>query len=777
MKTVIGILTIIVLILAAVVAVFIIERFIMEEKHTEYKNQADSKSLPGVGAYNKKLQRQIEKLAAQRGASYKPRTKHLKSDGTAKYTNRLFLESSPYLLQHANNPVNWFPWGDEAFALAKELNRPVIVSIGYSTCHWCHVMEEESFDDEEIAKYINENYIIIKVDREERPDIDSIYMQAVQAMTGRGGWPMNVWLTPDKKPFFGGTYFPARDGDRGSTPGFLSLLQKLKKAYDEQPEKVRDFGEKLSTAIQQQLSPTGGNSMPLAQGLHSAIEDYKQKFDATKGGLLGAPKFPSSLPIRFLLRYHYHTGDQQVLDMVTLSLNKMATGGMYDHIGGGFHRYSTDANWQIPHFEKMLYDNALLSMTYLEAYQVTGDEHYADVTRDILTYIQREMTSQNGGFYAASDADSLMPNGKKEEGYYFSWTPEELQETLGSAMATTAANYYNVTSHGNFEGRSVLHLNSLNAAPDNIVKIRNKLLNERQKRQPPQVDKKIITAWNGLMISAFAQAGLILDAPQYTQQAEQAANHILDQAYDKNILYRSMTDGNKSHPGFLSDYAFFIAGLLDLYEATSNIEWLNQAITLDNYLATHFEDTKSGGFYRTGDEQEMILTREKPSHGGAIPSGNAIAILNLLRLNEFTTNQAYRDRANLALTFFSDRLNNHPTAVSEMLYAVDFILDQPKEIIIVNPQSQKQNNNELAKLFRQQFIPNRIFVNVSEGDQLNEHARIVPLLKGKTAQQGKVTAYICIQGVCEQPTQDLAEFTRQLKKTTQWKVEAKNGRW
>ena len=413
---------------------------------------------PGAQPYSEKLQLKLNNKKEQRGGTYQPRTKHLLDSGIAKYTNRLFLESSPYLLQHAHNPVNWYPWGDEAFETAKKLKRPILLSIGYSTCHWCHVMEEESFEDEEIATFLNENYIAIKVDREERPDVDSIYMVAVQTMTGRGGWPMNTWLTPERKPFYGGTYFPARDGDRGMAVGFLTLIKKLKNIYDTQPDQVTEQSHQLANIISSSLNPpTSTNQLPSIQILHNTFSYYQSGFDSLYGGLSRAPKFPSDLSIRFLLRFQKHSVNSQALEMATLTLKKMSAGGIYDQVGGGFHRYSTDKKWRIPHFEKMLYDNALLSMTYLEAYQLTGDKDFLKTTNEILRYIHRDMSSPEGAFYSATDADSFADNGHREEGYYFTWTENELEQILGEKSSIIVKNYFATTENGNCEGRNILH--------------------------------------------------------------------------------------------------------------------------------------------------------------------------------------------------------------------------------------------------------------------------------------------------------------------------------
>lgn len=713
----------------------------------------------------------------QHGQDYQPRTRHLNKDGSAKYTNRLFLETSPYLLQHAHNPVNWYSWGDEAFAQAKQLNRPVLLSVGYSTCHWCHVMEEESFEDEEIARILNEHYVAIKVDREERPDVDAIYMSAVQALTGRGGWPMTVWLTPERKPFYGGSYFPARDGDRGVPYGFLTLLTKLEEAYRQQPDKIAQASEQLTQSIGQILGPRPGGDVPGAALLDTVVAQYRARFDSQYGGLSGAPKFPTSLPIRLLLRHYRHSGDAAVLDMVTTTLKKMAAGGMHDQIGGGFHRYSTDAQWLVPHFEKMLYDNALLAMAYLETWQVTGDAEFRRVTEDILRYAERDMGSPEGAFFSATDADSPTPAGHREEGWFFTWTPAEIRQVLDTEEARLVNAYYQLSDKGNFEGRTILHTpEPLGAVAKRLEmteqearamleRARDQLYQARLQRPPPIRDEKILTAWNGLMIAAYARAGLLLNNPAYIETARAAANFLLEKSYRDGRLYRSYKDGQARHNGYLDDYAFFTAALLDLYEASSDIRWLEQAIRLDNTLEKHFEDHQAGGFFMTGNDHEALLTREKPAYDGAEPSGNSVALLNLLRLHEFTTDDHYRQRAAKALTAFSGSLQSTPLALSEMLLALAFDLDKAKEIIIVTPAGKRASAEPLLAPLRQTFLPNRIIAVVEEGEMLAHQAKVIPLLEGKRALQGKATAYVCEQGTCELPTQDASTFADQIVET------------
>ena len=727
-------------------------------------NHSIVSQLPGADPFSEALARQLDQSWANRDAAYKPRTRHLNEDGTPKFTNRLFLEGSPYLLQHAHNPMNWRPWGDEAFAEARRLGRPVLLSVGYSTCHWCHVMEEESFDDIEIAKFINENYIAIKVDREERPDIDSIYMSAVQAMSGHGGWPMTAWLTPDRKPFYAGTYFPARDGDRGASKGFLTILGDLKKVYDEQPENVAARADQIAARVAAMLEPETGAAQPDAQVLHSAARYYSEQFDEVNGGTKGAPKFPSGLSSRFLLRYHRRAAAARSLKIVETTLEHMAAGGIYDHAGGGFHRYATDAAWQVPHFEKMLYDNALLAVVYLETYQATGREDFARIAREILRYVQRDMTSPDGAFYSATDADSPNPKGEREEGWFFTWTPAEIDQVLDGEQARLVKQHYNVAGEGNFEGRNILHTApGPSTISEQLQAAREKLYAARLKRPPPLRDEKILTAWNGLMISAHAFAALVLDDDDYARRAERAADFLLTNLRRDGRLLRRYVGAEARHDGYLDDYAFFIAGLLDLYEAAGNLRWLREAVALDRVLEENYEDRENGGFFMTSDDHEELLAREKPNYDGAEPSGNSVAVLNLVRLHEFTTSDAYRQRAEKALRAFQPILAARPAALSEMLLALDFQLDTPKQVVIVTPNNRAEAA-PLLKEFRKTLLPNRILTVVTQGNELTQHTELIPLLDQKRAIKGQATAYVCENRVCELPTSDPAVFALQLRK-------------
>ncbi len=728
----------------------------------------------GLGAepYGEALEKQLAAAWAKRPAGYVPRTRHLNADGTPKYTNRLFLESSPYLLQHAHNPVDWHPWGDEAFAKARELGRPVLLSVGYSTCHWCHVMEEESFEDEEIARFINENYVAIKVDREQRPDVDGVYMAAVQVTTGgAGGWPMTAWLSPDRRPFYAGSYFPPRDGDRGAPTGFLTLLNKLLGIYRDQPDIIANNSTLIAERIGALLSTRPAGDAPAEAALASARAEYKRRFDAENGGLTGGPKFPSSLPIRLLLEEYKATQDAELLSMASSTLAAMAASGIRDYVGGGFHRYAVDYRWRVPHFEKMLYDNALLASAYIDGWRATGNAEFADVVREILAYVSREMTSPEGGFYSATDADSLdAASGERVEGIYFTWTPQELRQALGETDAAIAAALWTVDEEGDLEGRNVLRRDRPLAAiaqqfeapkaqfGAKVNSIRQRLLAARSARPAPLRDDKIVTAWNGLMISAYAQAAFAFDEPSYAQAAERAAGFILNKMRLNGRLQRSSLQGAASGEGYLDDYAFFIAGLIDLYEATGEIAWLQKAIALDQTLEKHFANP-AGGYYLTADDHEDIIVRQQPSYDSAEPSGNSVQAMNLLRLHEFTTEDAYRARAERTLSAFGGTLASSPTALGEMLRALRWRLSKPKQILFVA--RTRAEAKQFASAIRSSYAPQRIIAIAAE-DDIAMLSETIPLFEDKLAIRGRPTAYVCEERVCKLPAFDAEALVRQL---------------
>ena len=733
-------------------------------------------ALPGAHAFPHELRKRLEESLAVRGPEYLPRTANVRADGSPQYTNRLLLEASPYLQQHAHNPVNWFPWGDDAFAAARRLDRPVLVSIGYSTCHWCHVMEEESFDDPQVAEYLNEHFIAIKVDREIRPDVDAVYMSAIHALGRRGGWPLNVWVTPDRKPFFAGTYFPPQD--QGRRPSFSRILRTIQHQYAAAPEELAAIADQLAAKISADLQgpEVTRSGAPSPEPLEAAWSYYAENVDRTYGGLDGRTKFPASFPVRLLFRYHRRSGDPEPLELATLSLERMAAGGMYDHLGGGFHRYSTDRRWLVPHFEKMLYDNAQLAIAYLEGSQLTGRRDFQRVTREILDYVTREMTAADGAFYSATDADSPDPTGERHEGWFFTWTPAELEAALGADDARVASAYYGVEDDGNFEGRTILHTSRPAAEVAEelgigegalraiVERARARLYEVRLERPKPFRDDKILVAWNGLMISAFARVGFALDDPDYVETAARAADFILREMRSEGELRRMYQDGEPHGSAFLEDYAFLIAALLDLYEANAEPRWLVQAIAFQRIVDSFYWDAERGGYFRTAEDHERLIAREKPGRDAALPSGNSIAGLNLLRLAEFTQNPAYLERAGQLHSAFSATLERTPMAQSEMLIALDYHLGQTKEIIVVRPESAPDHGALLAPL-RSSYVPNRIISLVAEGADQDAHAELVPLVSGKVARNGEVTAYVCEDRVCELPTSDPEVFVRQLLKT------------
>jgi uncharacterized protein YyaL (SSP411 family) len=684
--------------------------------------------------------------------------------GPHEHTNRLIHETSPYLLQHAHNPVDWWPWGDAAFAEAKRLGKPVFLSIGYATCHWCHVMERESFEDEEIAAVMNDKYVSIKVDREERPDVDAIYMSAVQALTGSGGWPMSVWLTPAREPFFAGTYFPPRDGARGAQHGFLTLLSEIHATYLAEPERVAKASAALVGAIRSRMeggeTAAGAGISPTL--IAETVAVYKRLFDPTEGGLRRAPKFPSNVPVRLLLRYHRRTGDGDALHMATHTLAKMAAGGMYDQLGGGFHRYSTDAQWLVPHFEKMLYDNALLASAYAEAYQVTGRADFARVTRETLDYVLRDMTAPEGAFYSATDADSEGPDGQSEEGKFFVWSEHELRKVLGAGPETERfLRHYGVTAGGNFEGENILCV----AQPDEetwaaLAPQRAALYAVRARRPPPLRDEKILAAWNGLMISGLATAGRIHDERRYVEAAARAAAFVLDRMRPDGRLARSFKDQRTGVPGFLEDHAFVVAGLLDLYEAGFDKRWLAAARALADEAERLFADP-AGGWFMTAADHEQLIAREKPAYDGAEPSGTSVAILDALRLATYTSDDRWRQIAERALASIAGTLGENPIALTEALVALDFARDEPREIALVWPAGAADAAAPLREAVRRTFVPNRALVCGAE-PEVAALGPLAPFAADKTALDGRPTAYVCVQGRCELPLHDAAKLAAAL---------------
>ena len=704
----------------------------------------------------------------------KPRTRHLDSKGGALFTNQLSLEKSSYLLQHSHNPVNWNSWNEAAFEKAKEENRPVLLSIGYSTCHWCHIMEEESFEDLEIAQYINEHYIPIKVDKEERPDIDSIYMHSVQMMTGQGGWPLTLWLTPNKIPFYGGTYFPPHTGDRGASIGFLPLLQELNKVFNEKQAEISKDGPTLQEAIQKALCPDlSSDKVPGSEIFQTARQQVEKRWDIFHGGFRGAPKFPSSFPLRFLLRLCAKKEDRSSLQAIRIFLTGMQRGGIQDHIGGGFHRYSTDEKWLIPHFEKMLYDQALLSVAYLEACQFLDERSFGRTAQNILDYVIRDMSSPKGGFYSATDADSQSSEGDTKEGYYFTWTSEEIDQILDKQSAAFVKEYYGVTEGGNFEGRNIFFVSkeleatakkfqlSLSEADKLLEACREKLYQARQKRPLPLRDEKILSGWNGLMISAFVYGFSVLDDKKYLLQGEKTAKFILDHMLKDGNLCRSWKEGVAYGTAYLDDYAFFIASLLDLFEWTGNVQWIKSAIHLDHILEKDFEDQERGGFFMTAHGYESLIAREKPFYDGAEPSGNSVAVRSLLRLGQLTGKSQYRNRAEKSLKAFGSALNSNPLSFSELLVALDGYHSRVPEIVLVLPKGTDLHSDPLFNELKKWYLPHKsLLITFTDGE---EKQKLLLPLKQKAVLNKKTTVYICEEGACHLPTCELTEMKKQLQ--------------
>jgi uncharacterized protein YyaL (SSP411 family) len=676
-----------------------------------------------------------------------------------KFTNNLIKETSPYLLQHAHNPVEWFAWGEEAFAKAKAEDKPVLVSIGYSACHWCHVMEHESFEDEETARIMNEHFVNIKVDMEERPDVDRIYMDFVQLTTGRGGWPLNVFLTPDKLPFFGGTYFPP--DRRYNMPSFQQVLLSIDEAWrtkrDELLHSANDvLGEMRRIGIAE-FSPIGLN----LDQLDSAFVSFTRSFDHTNGGFGGAPKFPSSMALEFLLRYYKRTKDETALEIVKKTCDKMAHGGIYDQLGGGFHRYAVDAVWLVPHFEKMLYDNAQLIRIYLHLFQATKDEFYKRIAVETLEYVKREMTDAQGGFYSTQDADS-----EGVEGKFFVWTPAEIEEILGAEDAQIFNFYYDVSEEGNFEEKNILNVNYTISATATALKIseerltevlergRKMLFEEREKRIKPFRDEKILTAWNGLMLAAFAEASAILDNQDYLEIAKRNADFILENLQKDGYLLRTWKDGQAKLNAYLEDYADFADGLTELYQASGETKYLQEAKRLTDLMITEFWDAEAGAFYFTANNHEELLIRTKDYYDNATPSGNSAAADVLLKLAKLAGEEKYEKFAVTVLRLVAPQIRRYPQAFGRVLSTLEFYLNPTREIVIIG-----EKGNGLEREVWREFLPEKVVV-LSENAE--KDAESIPLLRERKMIEGKPTAYVCEDFVCQKPVTAVADLKAQL---------------
>jgi hypothetical protein len=730
---------------------------------------AVAEPLPGAPPLPPAVETSLARAAASSGPA--PRTRHRTESGAPLFTNRLALETSPYLRQHAHNPVSWHPWGPEAFAAAKSLARPILLSIGYSTCHWCHVMEEESFEDLAIAALINQSFIPIKVDREERPDIDALYMQAIQTLGHAGGWPMTVFLLPDGRPFYGGTYFPPRDAPERGMVGLMTLLPRVIALFREKPDQVERLSSALATEIRAALAPPPAADMAGAGDILRALADVRARYDSAHGGIGDRQKFPSSLPVGLLLRASRRTGDRELRDMVTKTLDAMRRGGIRDHVGGGFHRYTVEPTWTVPHFEKMLYDNALVVNMYLDAWLVTREAAFADVVRDTLDYVAREMTALEGTFYAATDADS-----DGEEGRYFVWTREELERAVGPALAALAMRAYGVDGAPTFEGGA--HVLRRDASPEalaaasgetlevtrgKLATIRRALLAARASRTPPQRDEKQIVGWNALMISAFARAGAALRDPALIERAERAASHVLARAVSEAGLARYLLDGRPHGRAVLDDGVYLAAAMLDLFEATGRPRWLAEALALQDRVDASFWDAKRGGYWLSGADTEALVARAKTGYDSALPSGNGVAALNLLRLHQLTGVETLRERAETVLRVFSDQIAEAPMATATLLEAVDYMLDAPREIVIVVTEGSDPRSAgvRLVDALATTYLPNTVRIIAAEA-KIEALQTLVPWLDGKRARGDATTAYVCMNRTCQLPTTQPSVLLRQL---------------
>ena len=714
------------------------------------------------------------------------------------HTNRLAHEKSPYLLQHAHNPVDWYPWGEEAFEKARRENRPIFLSIGYSTCHWCHVMAHESFENEEIAALMNRDFVNIKVDREERPDVDRVYMTFVQATTGGGGWPMSVWLTPDLKPFVGGTYFPPED--RYGQPAFRKVLERIAAAWKQDHEKIVESGSKIVDALRESQSSAADGTTSIGEDVfQNAYQQLDRSFDPREGGFSMAPKFPRPVALNFLTRFYARDpgseNGKHALEMALFTLRKMAAGGMHDHIGGGFHRYSVDRYWHVPHFEKMLYDQAQLVAAYLDAYQITHDQEYSDAAHDILDYVARDLVSKDGGFFSAEDADSVVVAAvsdrqtnklgdetsplQKKEGAFYVWTEKEVDDALGPD-APIFKYHFGVQPHGNapegsdpqdeFRGKNILierhsiaetakHFKkSEEDVRKSVARSREQLLAIRNKRPRPHLDDKIIAAWNGLMISGYARAAQILDDPVYLDTATRAANFLRTNLYDaKNkLLFRSYRGGRSKVEGFADDYAFVIQGLLDLYEASFDIGWLKFALELQQTQDRLFYDDKAGGYFSTSGKDKSVVLRMKDDNDSAEPAASSVAALNLLRLSEFRSDKEMEERGRKTLGAFAATVSHFASAMPQLLVALDFSLSKPRQIVIAGSLDAKLNQTRaLLREVHQSFLPNKILILVEGGGGQKFFAEKNEAIGAMSMVDGKPAAYVCENFTCKAPVTEI----------------------
>jgi len=684
--------------------------------------------------------------------------------------NRLQYAQSPYLLQHAGNPVDWYPWSDEAFTRAKDENKPIFLSIGYSTCHWCHVMAHESFEDPKVAALMNDAFINIKVDREERPDIDNIYMAVCQMMTKGGGWPLTILMTPDRKPFFAGTYFPKES--RAGRTGMLELIPRVKYLWQAERAKIDSSADEITSILANMGNPAPGEELG-AGLLETAYRQLAERFDATYGGFGNRPKFPTPHNLLFLLRRYHAGGDPQALRMVERTLEYMRRGGMYDHIGFGFHRYSTDQQWHVPHFEKMLYDQALLAMAYTEAYQITGNDDYARTVHEIFAYVRRDMTASEGGFYSAEDADS-----EGEEGKFYVWSEAEIRDVLGGDEAALFIDVFNILPDGNFAEEATGHKSGANIPHlpkplaeysrfkgmqeselrKRLEKSRQTLYAVREKRIHPHKDDKILTDWNGLMIAALAKAARAFDNTDYAQAARQAVDFLLSimRPSGHDVLHR-FRDGDAGIPGNCDDYAFLIWGLLELYESTFEVRYLEEALSLNDALYEKFWDSKSGGFYFSPAGSDDLIIRQKEIYDGAVPSGNSVAMLNMLRLGRITGNQEFEARAARIGRAFHQQVSDMPSVYTMLLSALDFAVGTSHEVVVVGDPG-AADTQEMLRTLRREYLPNTVILFRSSGSGAGELANIAEFTSDHHSIDGRATVYVCRNYSCQLPTTDIQKM-------------------
>jgi len=700
-----------------------------------------------------------------------------------KKPNRLINEKSPYLLQHAFNPVEWYPWGEEAFTKARLEQKPIFLSVGYSTCHWCHVMERESFENDSIASIMNTYFVCIKVDREERPDVDKVYMTALQGMGQNGGWPMSMFLTPDLKPFHGGTYFPPRS--QYGRIGFPDLLTRIHEVWETEREKILQSASGIIKALQE-MPTTSATSLDHGL-LDTCYHQFERTFDPQFGGFGAGPKFPRPAVLNFLVRYYARTGNVHALDMAARTLQKMSSGGIYDHIGGGFHRYSVDGEWRVPHFEKMLYDQAQLVGSYLDLFQITKDPLYAAVVKEVLAYVMRDMTHPEGGFYSAEDADSPKPEQPDEEGEgsFYLWSKKELYSILGKEDAEMFCLFYGVEEAGNapfdpqheFTGKNILYIahsvdqtaTTFNKTQHEIAatlaQCREKLFTSRTKRPRPLLDDKVLTSWNGLMISAFARAGQLLHDSNYLHAAEHSAEFILKNMFEvtSSRLTRRYRDGEAKHEAHLDDYAFFAQGMLDLYEASFDVKWLMLSVDITRTQIAMFWDPVAGGFFDTSGKDSSVLIRMKEQYDGAEPTGNSVAAMNLLRLAQIADDKDFKGKAEQTLLAFGELLQKQPAVMPQMVAAYDFSIDKPIQIIIAGRRDDP-GTQAILKEVNLFFLPNKIIILLDGGEEQMKLSELNPFYSSFSMQGGKAMAYICRDYVCQLPTSDIATITKMLDK-------------